>query len=71
MSSSRPCSHDQKVDNNKYVLGYLRIWGVKCTSCNGTGIVDSNPCPSCKGIGFIEKPVEGDNHGRRSEGGVV
>ena len=54
-------------NKDKYDREYLRIFGIKCTHCNGTGwIKEHDPeigalqgveyyCPYCNGIGYIKK----------------
>ena len=32
---------------------------VKCTMCNGTGIVPKKQCKTCGGTGTVWNPVEG------------
>jgi len=50
------------VNKEKYDRGYLRVFGVKCPTCNGNGWVykdtDANikiDCPTCNSVGYIEK----------------
>jgi hypothetical protein len=56
------------VDPAKWDRGWLRIWGMKCPMCRGSGgtgnIVQGmeEPCPACDGCGYISNPK-----GRRSK----
>jgi DnaJ-class molecular chaperone len=48
------------VDKDKYERNYLRVFGIKCPSCNGSGFRDSgigslDSCCNCNGIGYIER----------------
>jgi hypothetical protein len=54
------------VSAEQYRRNWLRIFGKKCTSCNGTGVFSAggelgdkictvSPCQTCDGVGFIEK----------------
>ena len=50
------------TDKDKYDKNYLRLFGIKCSQCDGSGILtyDSKlkkiiECGTCKGLGYKEK----------------
>jgi len=52
-------------DKKKFDREFLRLYGNKCSKCNGTGEIrdcilyddwEFHKCPFCNGIGYIEKP---------------
>lgn len=70
-SQYRPQTREEK---RNYDRNYLRIHGIKCSTCRGTGV--NHPlgdcdnfgcgtwtcpecvCKTCDGLGYIEKPKE-------------
>lgn len=44
------------VDRTKYDLGYLRVFGILCSKCQGCRqYQDGTVCKHCNGIGYVAK----------------
>ena len=58
-SDPRPCL----VDKREYDRNYLKVFGVMCEDCRGTGVLPTLPgirtrywCNNCGGLGYVPKP---------------
>jgi len=47
------------TDKRKWDRNYLKIFGIKCPKCKGTGMIPGGQCDDycrfCNGIGYVEK----------------
>jgi DnaJ-class molecular chaperone len=51
----------RRVNQKKYDQNYLRVYGVKCGGCHGSGRMQTShevitgPCSKCNGSGYIKR----------------
>jgi RecJ-like exonuclease len=51
------------MNKRNYDKNYLRLYGIMCEDCKGTGVLPNLPgirtrywCDNCDGLGYIPKP---------------